>query len=125
MGISNELKAAIEESGRTSYDLGKEAGIAPTNIDRFKRGERGLTLETADKLARVLQLALGKAPPTWQREGDDWVLKVNGVTVAQVHRSDDDGTWRWHRMTTIKEHGQPPATGKASSRRDAQKKAWP
>lgn len=130
-GLVEPLKAAIEESGLTSYALGKEAGVPPISIDRFKSGKRGLSLETADKLARVLQLVVTKPPkvtkPQWQDTGRDpacWVLKIVNKVVAEVQR-DDNGEWRWQRTTTLAEHGLPPASGRTTSRREAQKKAWP
>jgi hypothetical protein len=51
------------------------------------------------------------------------VLEIGGKLLAEVQQQDNE--WRWQRFSTIAEHGLPPAGGRASSRRDAQKKAWP
>ena len=49
---------AIRQSGLTHYRLGKDAGVAPAQLDRFVAGERDLTLTTAAKVARALGLVL-------------------------------------------------------------------
>ena len=54
------LKAAIEESDKSVYQIAKEAGISPIMISRFLSGERDLRLATADKLARVLGLTVAR-----------------------------------------------------------------
>jgi plasmid maintenance system antidote protein VapI len=48
------LRALIERSGLTDYAIAKKADVTATQIGRFKRRERGLTTETADKLFRGL-----------------------------------------------------------------------
>jgi hypothetical protein len=62
--IDAALKAAVRKSGRTYYELGKAAGIAPSVILRFMSddpdAERGgdMRLRTAAKLAAELGLGL-------------------------------------------------------------------
>ena len=62
--IDDALKAAIKKSGLTHYALGKEAGVAPSVIDRFMveagSGERGgdLRISTAAKIAAAMGLEL-------------------------------------------------------------------
>jgi hypothetical protein len=61
--IDAALKAAIRKSGRTYYDLGRAAGVAPSVILRFMTDDpqaRGgdLRLSTAAKLAAELNLSL-------------------------------------------------------------------
>jgi hypothetical protein len=62
--IDAELKEAVRKSGRTYYDLGHAAGIAPSVILRFmsddpQAGRGGdLRLSTAAKLAAELGLTL-------------------------------------------------------------------
>ena len=55
------LREAITEAGRTHYAIAKEAGITPEILDRFVRGDRGMTLATAGKVADVLGYELTKA----------------------------------------------------------------
>ncbi len=58
--ISQVLRKAIAESGKSLADLQRATGISDTVLSRFVRGERTLTLPTADKLARHLGLELVK-----------------------------------------------------------------
>lgn len=60
-GIVETLREAIRRSGRTHYALGKAAGVAPAQLDRFVAGERDLKLATAGKVAGALGLELRPA----------------------------------------------------------------
>jgi plasmid maintenance system antidote protein VapI len=57
---SEVLRAAIRESGLTSYRIAKDCGIKPDQIDRFVSGERDLRLATAELIAERLGLELRK-----------------------------------------------------------------
>lgn len=57
------LRAAIKADGRTHYAIGKAATVAPSVLDRFMLPDadprhRGLTLDTASRIANVLGLEL-------------------------------------------------------------------
>lgn len=56
--ISGQLKQAIVASGLTPYAIAKAAGVSPGMITRFMAGDRGLNIETIDKLATALNLHL-------------------------------------------------------------------
>lgn len=56
--IDEALKAAITKSGLTHYAVGRLAGVAPAQIDRFMAGERDLRLSTAAAIAEALGLEL-------------------------------------------------------------------
>jgi len=56
--IDVALRDAIRGSGLTHYAIGKAAGVAPAQLDRFVSGERGLSLATAAKVAAALELVL-------------------------------------------------------------------
>lgn len=56
--ISDALRAAIHASSKSVYQICKEAGISPIVISRFLSGERDIRLATADRLARVLGIAV-------------------------------------------------------------------
>ncbi len=63
--MTNLLLKAIKTCGRSPYQLAKEAGISEYLIYQFMKGKRDLTLTTADRLLRALNLELsgsGKAP---------------------------------------------------------------
>lgn len=52
------IRAAIQADPRTVYRLCQESGIDPAVLGRFVRRERGLNLETADRICHVLGLTL-------------------------------------------------------------------
>ena len=56
--LSQQLKAAIESCGQTLYSISQASGVAAPVLQRFMNGERGITLETAGKLAVYLGLSL-------------------------------------------------------------------
>ena len=58
--ISRALQEAMAKSGESLADLERATGISSAVLSRFVRGERTLTLPTADKLARHLGLELVK-----------------------------------------------------------------
>lgn len=59
-GLVDQLKAAIRASGQNLQDLGQASGVGKDILSRFMRGERGLTLVTAEKLVRALGYDLVK-----------------------------------------------------------------
>ena len=60
MTLSQQLRRLIKESGMTVYRISKDAGINPAILGRFVNNQRDLTLGTADKIAKVLNLKLMK-----------------------------------------------------------------
>jgi plasmid maintenance system antidote protein VapI len=52
------LRKEIEDSGQTQAAIGRGTGIAQPVLHRFVRGERDLTLRTADKLVAYFNLEL-------------------------------------------------------------------
>jgi len=56
--ILDRLRQAIRESGKTRYRLAEDSGIAESALSRLMSGERGLSIETADKLAETLGLEI-------------------------------------------------------------------
>lgn len=62
--IDAALRKAITASGLTHYSIGKAAGVAPSQLDRFMMPaddprHRDLRLATAAKIAAFLGLRLG------------------------------------------------------------------
>ncbi len=58
--IENVLKAAIKKSGLTHYAISKLSDCTPSQLDRFVRGERDLSLATAGRIAQALGLQLSQ-----------------------------------------------------------------
>ena len=66
--MTDVLKAAIEQSGVSRYQISKDTGILETSLSRFMRGETSLRLDKADVLAAYLGLALGTSTPPKHRK---------------------------------------------------------
>ncbi len=58
MPIDVALRKAILKSGMTVYAIAKECGFQPAPLYRFLTGERDIRLETAEKIAELLDLEL-------------------------------------------------------------------
>jgi type II secretory pathway component PulM len=61
--LSEVIKSTIAEHGLTSYQVAKLAGVNEAQVQRFVKGERGLSLITAEKICTALGLALGPIDP--------------------------------------------------------------
>jgi len=57
-GLSAALLRAFEESGLTRFGLATRAGVPYASVFEWAAGRRGLTLDTASKIADVLDLTL-------------------------------------------------------------------
>ena len=63
--MSEQVRAAIlgaEEAGMNWSELGRRAGVSLAQISRFIHGQRGISLDVAEKLCRVLGLTLRPGP---------------------------------------------------------------
>jgi len=56
--ISDALRAAIQASPRSIYQIGRDSGISQIVVSRFLSGERDIHLATADRLAKALGIAV-------------------------------------------------------------------
>ena len=56
--LSGQLRWYLEHCGQSTYRLERETGVSNAALSRFLRQNRGLTLETVDKLAKHLCLRL-------------------------------------------------------------------
>lgn len=59
--LADTIRAAVRESGLSTYAVAKGAGVSQPVLHRFMSGERGLNLDTADRLCRFLGLRLVRA----------------------------------------------------------------
>ncbi len=66
--IIEQLKDAIENSGLSHYALSCASGIRQSTLSRFMSGERGLSFESAARLADALGLEL--RPRKSRRKGE-------------------------------------------------------
>lgn len=58
--MSETIRTTIHDSGLTLYRVAKDAGVAYAPLHRFMNGERGLSVESLDKLCGFLGLELTK-----------------------------------------------------------------
>lgn len=56
--LARQLQAAIAATDQSLHAIAHASGVAPPVLQRFVNGERGITLETAGKLAAYLGLSL-------------------------------------------------------------------
>jgi hypothetical protein len=56
--LARQLQAAIASTGQSLYSIAQATGVAAPVLQRFVNGERGITLETAGKIAAYLGLGL-------------------------------------------------------------------
>ncbi len=61
-GLSEALRKAIRQCGKSVYQIAKEADVSPIVISRFLSGERDIRLATADKVAEALGFTLPTSP---------------------------------------------------------------
>ena len=58
--LSETLREAIRSSGKSVYQIAKAANVSQIVVSRFLSGERDIRMETADRLAEVLDLGVSK-----------------------------------------------------------------
>jgi len=56
LSLSDQLRQAIERSGVSRYSIWQQTGIDQGSLSKFMDGERGLSIESIDKLADLLGL---------------------------------------------------------------------
>lgn len=56
--LVQQLQAAISSTGKSLYSVAQESGVAAPVLQRFMNGQRGITLDTAGKIAAYLGLSL-------------------------------------------------------------------
>ena len=66
--LSDQLRRIIAESGLSRYELARRSGVEQSALSRFVNGQRGLTTESLDRLARTLGLELTAKPPVFKRK---------------------------------------------------------
>lgn len=61
--LTDELRAAIDSSEMSRYAVCRAIDLDPAVMSRFMSRQRGLSLDTLDKLARLLDLHITKGKP--------------------------------------------------------------
>lgn len=60
--LTDGLRELIRQSGMSTYELAARSGVDDAVISRFVRGERTITMDTADRLAVALKLQIVRRP---------------------------------------------------------------
>lgn len=61
MSFSDLIRATMKADGRTMYAIARDSGVNSAVVGRFFKGERDVTLTTAEKICRILDLELRPA----------------------------------------------------------------
>jgi hypothetical protein len=69
LSLSDELRQAIERSGVSRYGIWQQTGIDQGSLSKFMDGERGLGIESIDKLADLLGLHIVAKPEPRRPKG--------------------------------------------------------
>jgi transcriptional regulator with XRE-family HTH domain len=63
-GLKAQLRQAIRDSGQSLNQLSALCGVGRDRLSRFVRGERGISMDAAEKICEVLRLRLiTEGPP--------------------------------------------------------------
>lgn len=65
--FSTQLKKAIEQSGKTRYQISLETGIAQSVLSRFMHDKGGVSIESIDLICKSIGARLVSAPRTKRR----------------------------------------------------------
>ena len=68
--FSDQIREAVDASGRSRYAICKEIRLAQSAMSRFMAGESGLSLEVIDRLAECLGLAVVVKQPEESKKGE-------------------------------------------------------
>ena len=61
--LSDQVRRAVDESGLSRYRICKELDLAEATMSRFMSGEGGLSMNTLDALAELLNLNITTGKP--------------------------------------------------------------
>jgi hypothetical protein len=67
--LSDEVRRAIVESGQSRYAICKAVGLAQATMSRFMGGQGGLSMETLDALADLLDLHVTQGGANKRKKG--------------------------------------------------------
>lgn len=67
MPVYDDLRHAIDASGKTRYRLWQETGVSQAQLSQFMAGSKGLSVEALEKLAECLDLEVIARPKSCNR----------------------------------------------------------
>lgn len=69
--LSDQLRQAMDNAGKTRYQIAKETGMNQSALGKFYHGQRGLSIDTLDRLGECLNLQLVRRPDTDHKRKQD------------------------------------------------------
>lgn len=60
--LSDQIRAAVDASGMSRYRICQEIGLSQAAMSRFMAGKSGLSMDSLDRLADLLGLAVVSKP---------------------------------------------------------------
>lgn len=60
--LVDAIRRAVEASGKTRYRIAKESGVSAGQLSRLVNGERGMTVDTIERLADYMGLRITIEP---------------------------------------------------------------
>ena len=66
--LTDQLRQAIRDAGVTRYKISQETGIYESTLSKFIHGERGLSMDSLDRLGEYLKLEITTRRKTRRRK---------------------------------------------------------
>jgi transcriptional regulator with XRE-family HTH domain len=66
--ILDAIREAIEKGDTSRYRIWKDLGLSESHLSKLMRGERGLSIEAAERLAEYLNLEITIRPKMRKKE---------------------------------------------------------
>jgi transcriptional regulator with XRE-family HTH domain len=66
--LVDAIRRAVEASSKTRYRIAKESGVSAGQLSRLVNGERGMTVDTIERLADYLGLQITIEPKVKTRK---------------------------------------------------------
>jgi transcriptional regulator with XRE-family HTH domain len=67
--LRDQVRRAVDASGRSRYAICKALGLAEATMSRFMNGRGGLSMDSLDALADLLGLNITVGKPTRTKKG--------------------------------------------------------
>ena len=68
--ISGQLRLAIDEENVSRYEIARQNGVSEATLSKFIHGQRGLSLDSIDRLGEYLGLRIVVDPKSAKRGND-------------------------------------------------------
>jgi transcriptional regulator with XRE-family HTH domain len=66
--ILDAIREAIEKGDTSRYRIWKDLGLSESHLSKLMRGDRGLSIEAAERLAEYLNLEISIRPKKRKKE---------------------------------------------------------